>query len=194
MGRRLRSGLETPKSREKLDRSFINGEKIMSNLQAVHGRIIALHRLVNVHLAHRRPFAPAERYELWVRLKNGGERQFTINTRTMPARRGHEVSLIVTQGETPLVLGLVNVSAPCDNNYVRSDPPSLLRWRDALVVLALIVALVAKWREVGALLCVPAAILTLVGAAIARAFARRIRAAQVDRAIGQETQRINRPR
>jgi hypothetical protein len=167
-------------------------EKIMSSLQTVHGRIVELRRYVNAHLTGRRPFAPAERYELWIRPKGGGERKFTLDTRTMPARCGHEVSLIVTTGEPPEILGLVNVSAPCEANYIRTDPPSLLRGRDALGVLALIVALVAKWGAVGAVLCVPVGIAYLIGAAITRAIVRRIRAAQVDQAVKQETRRINR--
>jgi hypothetical protein len=165
----------------------------MSSFQTIHGRIVELRRYVNAHLTGRRPFAPAERYELWIRPKGGGERKFTLNTRTMPARCGHEASLIVTTSEPPEILGLVNVSAPCSANTIRTDPPPLLRWRDALVVLALPVALVAKWGEVGAVLCVPAGIAYLIGAAITRAIARSIRAAQVDRVIGQETRRMNRP-
>lgn len=165
----------------------------MSSLQTVHGRIIELRHHVNVHLRHRRPFAPSERYELWIRLKGGSECKFTLNTRTMPARCGHEVSLIVTESEAPEVLGLVNVSAPCSANYIRTDPPSLLRGRDALVLLAICMALMAKWEWIGAVLCVPVGIVYLIGAAIVRAIARRRRTLMVDRAIGQETQRINRP-
>lgn len=86
------------------------------------------------------------------------------------------------------------MSAPCDANYIRTGLPLLLRGKDALVVLALCVALIVKLGEVGAALCVPAGILYLVGAAIVRGIVRCVRAAQVDRAIGQETQRINRPR
>ena len=163
----------------------------MSDLQAIHGRIIELRRHVNVHLSHRWPFAPSERYELWIRLKDG-EHQFTLNTRTMPARRGHEVSLIVTGDEKPKVLGLVNVSAPCDVNYLRTDPPWLLNWRDALLVLALGVALMVLWGWPGAVLFVPAGIVYLIGAVILRLIVRLARAAQVDRAIEEETQRINR--
>ncbi|MCL1861461.1 MAG: hypothetical protein FWG52_08025 [Proteobacteria bacterium] len=163
----------------------------MSRLQAVHGRIIELRRHVNVHLSHRRPFAPSERYELWIRVKGGGERQYIIHSRTMPARRGHEVSLIVTGREAAEVLGLVNVSAPCDANYIRTDPPSLLRGRDALVVLALSVALMVKWGGIGAVLCVPAGVIYLIGATIVRAIVRCRRAALVDQAIKQETRRIN---
>lgn len=117
----------------------------MSKLQTVHGRIVELRRHVNVHFSHRRPFASSERYELWIRRKDGSECKFTLNTRTMPARRGHEVCLIVMGSETPEVLGLVNVSAPCEANYIRTDLPFLLRGRDALVVLTLTVALLVKW-------------------------------------------------
>ena len=50
-----------------------------------------------------------DRYELWLRQADGIERKFTIHTRTMPARRGHRVSLIVKRDTNPLqVLGLLN--------------------------------------------------------------------------------------
>jgi hypothetical protein len=63
-----------------------------------------------VHLYGRRPLGPTDRYEIWIKPPDGVERKFTVNTRHMPARRGHEVSLIVTAHQVPRVLALANWS------------------------------------------------------------------------------------
>jgi hypothetical protein len=165
----------------------------MSNLHAVHGRIVDLRRHVNVHLSRRLPFVPSERYELWLRLKSGGERQFTIQTRTMPARRGHEVSLIVTGTQTPQVLGLANWSILDGANYIRTDPPPLLRPRDALIVPGLLMVLTAEWHKTGALLSIPVIVAYLLGALFLRALARDRRAAQVDIEIDREARHTGGP-
>jgi hypothetical protein len=83
----------------------------MPTLQAIHGRLVEVRRFTNVHLyIGRRPLGPTDRYELWIKPPHGAERKFIINTRIMPARRGHEVSLIVTAHKVPQVLGLANWS------------------------------------------------------------------------------------
>jgi hypothetical protein len=66
----------------------------MPHLEATHGHIVDLRRPTNVHLYWRARYGPAERYELWLRDPAGREHQFTIHTRTLPARRGHEVILL----------------------------------------------------------------------------------------------------
>lgn len=161
----------------------------MSDLHVVHGRIVDLRRHVNVHLSRRLPFVPNERHELWLRLKSGGERQFTVQTRTMPARRGHEVSLIVTDTQPPRVLGLANWSILDGANYIRIDPPPLLRPWDALVIPGLFMALVAGWHEAGAVLSIPVTVIYLPVTMLLRARARTRRAAQVDIAIDGEARR-----
>lgn len=165
----------------------------MSDLQTIHGSIVNLRRHVNVHLYHLRPFAPSDRYELWIRCQSGSERKFTLHTRTMPARRGHEVSLIVTPGKTPRVLRLANWTALDGANYVRTDPPALLRPRDTLVVLALSAPLVITWGAAGVMLSVPVALAYLLVVGALRASARIRRAAQVDVAIDREAGRIAGP-
>ena len=75
----------------------------MPTLQAIHGRIVDLRRHTNVHLLYgQRPLGPSDRYELWIKQRDGTERKFRVNTRTMPARRGHEVSVIVTTHKTQI--------------------------------------------------------------------------------------------
>lgn len=99
----------------------------MSRLQCFHGRIVELRRYTNVQLYGRGPLGPTDRYELWIKPSDGVERKFTINTRTMPARRGHDVSIIVTSHKVPLVLALANWSTIDGVNYARTDAPSLFR-------------------------------------------------------------------
>ena len=109
----------------------------MTTLQAVHGRIVELRRHTNVHLYGRRPLGPTDRYELWIKLPDEGERKFTVNTRHMPARRGHEVSLIITRHKVPRVLALANWSTIDGVNYARTDAlarPSLGLHRAAMCV------------------------------------------------------------
>ena len=109
----------------------------MTRLQCFRGRIVELRRHTNIHLYGRRPLAPTDRYELWIKLSYGADRKFTINTRTMPARRGHDVSIIVTSHKVPLVLALANWSTIDGVNYARTDARSLFRvWDFILLPLA----------------------------------------------------------
>jgi len=75
----------------------------MPSLQTVRGRIVELRHHFNYHFKDYRPIRQSDRYELWIRPKGGDERKFTIHTPTMPARYGHEVSLIYTGGRTQKV-------------------------------------------------------------------------------------------
>ena len=68
----------------------------MAALLAIRGRILEVRRYINPTVYWRRPPGPAERYELWLRQLDGREFKITIHTQTMPARRGHMVSVIVS--------------------------------------------------------------------------------------------------
>jgi hypothetical protein len=114
----------------------------MPHLHATHGHIVDLRRHTNVHLYWRGRYGPAERYKLWLRDPAGREHQLTIHTRTLPARRGHEVTLLA---DAHAVLGVVNWSTGTSVNYLRVDPPPLLRLRDLWVPPALLIALVTWW-------------------------------------------------
>lgn len=166
----------------------------MPTLQVVRGRIVDLRRYTNVHLYYgRRPFGPTDRYELWIQQPDGVECKFTVNTRTMPARRGHEVSLIATAHPAPQVLGLANWTAIDGINYVRTDALPLLRVGDFVVLSAAFLATAILYGANGMVLFVPAAVAYLLAAGLARALVRTRRAAQVDQAIGAEAQRMSRP-
>ena len=164
----------------------------MSCLQCFHGRIVELRRHTNVHLYGRRPLGPTDRYELWIKPSNGVERKFTVNTRTMPARRGHEVSLIVTAHKAPQVLGLANWSTIDGVNYARTDAPSLIRAWDFVVLPCAFLAMAIRWSDIGMVLFVPAAVAYLLSAVIVRGVRRTRRAWNVDRAIDVEAWRTSR--
>lgn len=165
----------------------------MPTLQVVHGRIVDLRRYTNVHLYYgRRPFGPTDRYELWIKAHGGVERKFTINTRTMPARRGHEVSLIVTAHKLPQVLGLANWTTIDGVNYARTDAPPLVCVWDFIALSTAFLATAILYGAIGMVLFVPAAVAYLLAAGLGRDLARARRAAQVDRAIDAEAQRMSR--
>ena len=162
----------------------------MPTLQTIRGRIVDLRRHTNVHLLYgHRPLGPSDRYELWIKPREGTERKFTVNTRTMPARRGHEVSVIVTTHKLPRVLGLVNCSTIDGVNYARTDAPPLLRvWEFVTLPVTFIVAAIL-WGGIGMVLFVPTAMVYLLTAGIARAILQGRLARQVDRVIDAEARR-----
>lgn len=152
----------------------------MPLLQAKRGHIVDLRHHVNVHLYWRGRIGPAERYELWLRDSAGCERQFVLHTRTMPARRGHEVTLIV---DAFTVRGIVNWSTGLRVNYLHADLPPLLRLRDPWVSLALLAGLAAWLGALGLLLFLPAALLYFLFAAMIRYATRRWQAMTIERAL-----------
>lgn len=167
----------------------------MPALHAIRGRIVDLRRYINVHLYWRRPPGPTDRYELWLRHDDSTERKFTIHTRTMLARRGHRVSVIVKTETNPLqVLGLFNGETREAVNYMRSDPPSVLRVGDFIALALAFVTMAAKFGDVGVVLFVPGALTYLLVAAFGRAIGQALWAKQVDCAIAQEQARAGKRR
>jgi hypothetical protein len=161
----------------------------MPELQTFNGRIVDLRRHVNVHWRHLHPFAPTDRYELWLRGPDGIERKFTVHTREMPARRGHEVSLITIPHRRPRVLALTNWTTIDGVNYARSEPPGLVRVGDVLWLTAGLVGMTAWLGDAGMVLFVPAAAVVLVVVSAVRWVARQRLSWRVDRAIDLEAWR-----
>lgn len=167
----------------------------MPTLHAIRGCIVDLRRYTNVHLYWRRPPGPTDRYELWLRQDDGNERKFTIHTRTMPARCGHRVSVIVKMDTHPLqVMGLFNGETREAVNYMRSDPASILRVGDFIALALAFVAMAAKFSDVGVALFVPGALTYLLVAAFGRAIGQALCAKQVDYVISQEQARVGKRR
>lgn len=164
----------------------------MSELLAIHGHVVELRRHVNEHLRHLRPFMPTERYELWLRAPDGAERKFTLHTREMPARRGHEVSLITTQHNPPRVLALANWTTVDGVNYARSEPAGVVRGVDLAGLAAALVGASAWLGLVGLAFGLVVAPALMAAAAAVRWLARRRLAWLVDLAIDEEAgRRVN---
>ena len=111
----------------------------------------------------------------------GLELKFTVQSRTMPARRGHEVTVIeyVIRGQ-PMVAALINWTTMEAVNYAQIDPPWLLRGWD-LGVLVLLCIGAASWFEDAALVvAVAAGAVWLWAAAAVRAVWCLVQARQVD--------------
>lgn len=164
----------------------------MPDLQTFHGHLVDVRRHVNVHWRHLYPIAPTDRYELWLRAPDGTERKFTVHTRDMPARRGHEVSLITTTHIRPRVLALANWTAIDGVNYARSEPPGLVRMGDLLWLALSFVGMSAWLGDAGMVLFMPGAAVAAAGVAAVRWVARRRLARRADRAIDLEAWRTAR--
>ncbi len=163
----------------------------MSELPTFHGHIVELRRHVNVHWRHLHPIAPTDRWELWLRGPDGTERKFTVHTREMPARRGHEVSLITTTHSRPRVLALANWTTIDGVNYARSEPPGLVRVSDVPWLAASFIGMTAWLGDAGMVLFVPVAAVLLAGVATVRWVVRQRLAWRVDRAIDLEAWRTS---
>jgi hypothetical protein len=121
---------------------------IMWRIKTVTGTIIESSRFTNKPMHwHERPVCN-ERCELWLATSHEDEHGFVIYTKLIPARRTHCVTLVLG-GST--VLGLYNATTGASANYVRQDPPFLIKGLDILVL--------AVWAIVG---CICAAMGWLV--------------------------------
>lgn len=98
------------------------------DLQTFHGHLVDLGRPSTCTGANC-TFAPTDRYEPWLRAPDGTERKFTVHTREMPARHGHDVSLITTH-RRPRVLALANWTTIDGVNCACSEPRGLVRASD----------------------------------------------------------------
>lgn len=162
----------------------------LSELHVIRGRIVDLRRYINAHVYWRRPPSPTERYELWIRQLDGREFKITIQTQTMPARPGHVVSVIVkANASSAHVLGLYNASTMDAANYMRTDPPLLLRLSE-FVTLAVVFLLMAAWLgDVGMVLFLVLALIYLLTASFSRTIYRALWRARVERVLADEAAR-----
>jgi hypothetical protein len=101
----------------------------------------------------------------------------------MPARRGHEVSLITTTHRRPRMLALANWTTIDGVNYARSEPPCLVRVGDVLWLAAGFVGMTAWLGDAGMVLFVPVAAVVLAVASAVRWAARQRLGWRVDRTI-----------
>lgn len=114
------------------------------------GRIVEIRRFV-VPLELYAPTDNRERWDLWVKSADGSERQFAINCRTMPARRGHRVGLATHAGEA---VGIVNLTTGARLNFASTNAGVLfLPWELFVAAVFLLMSLyLASARDASGLL------------------------------------------
>lgn len=157
----------------------------MTKFFVIRGRVIEVRHYVNVHLWWQAPLAPTDRYEFWIRDSDNREWKFIIDTRTFVARRKHQVALIV-EGE--LVHGMTNRTTRSAINYVRNDPPILLRAWDLLAPPAIFVGLLRAFDDTAMILFIPTLLLYFGMSLSVRWIFRFSLEKRVDRAIRNETE------
>jgi hypothetical protein len=159
----------------------------MAVLLSIRGRILEVRRYINPSVYWRRPPGPAERYELWIRQLDGREFKITIHTRTMPARRGHMVSVVMRGPVSAAwVMGLFNASTMDAVNYMHTDPPPLLHVWECVTLPFVFLIIAACFGDVGAVLYIGAAAVYLLIVALSRLISWTVSARHVDEILADE--------
>jgi len=154
----------------------------MARLTIVAGIVLETQRYINVPMRFGERYLARERREVWLRGSDGRESRWIIHTRELPARRGHQVVLVVRK---QWVVGLVNISTGADINYPCVDPPFLLRAFDLFTIIGIAIALPIGLRAAGFVLLLPAGVFYLVSAICARIVWRWRLRRRVDKAIDE---------
>lgn len=153
----------------------------------VMGTVIEEHRYINVPLRWCEQYPARERREFWLARSDhrGQEVKLTVHSAWMPARPGHEVCVLLHNDD---VVGLANMDTGRQINFVRADPPLLVRRCDVVVTLGTLVAgfvAMAAWDARGLLLTIPCAALYLSGCTLKRLMSRWTLRRQVGHAIAE---------
>ena len=154
----------------------------MARLTVVDGTIIETQRYINVPMRFGERYLARERREVWLLGSDSRESKWIIHTRQLPARRGHRVALLLKQ---EWVVGILNTSTGAEVNYVRADPPFLLRGVDLLVIVGALILLPCFLGEAGLVVAGLAIVAYLPAVIAARAVHRWWLRALVDAAIRQ---------
>lgn len=146
----------------------------------VTGELTEVQRYINVPMRWCEQYPSRERREFWIAADNGNDVKVTVHSRVMPARRGHRVNVLM-RGE--LIVGLANLTTGRQVNFVRADPPLLVRRCDGLAALGILgvgIAAAWAWDARSLLFAVPAAVLYLPLVALGRFLMRGRLRMQVD--------------
>ena len=149
------------------------------------GELKEVKRYINVPLRWGEQYPARERREFWLARTDGIDQEvkLVVYSRSMPARRGHEVCVLLL-GE--LVVGLVNLSTGRRINFVGADPPLLLRRCDVLAAVGIFVSgaiVAASWDVRSLLLTVPLSLLYVPYRALGRLLWRTRLRGQVGRGL-----------
>jgi hypothetical protein len=148
------------------------------------GRIIEIRRHV-VPLGLYGQDAIRERWELWIKTPDGTEEKHVAACRSMPARRGHHVVLVLEAGA---LVGLFNLTTRVRANFAQADPAPLYRPLDIVVPVGLLfaslfaAALVAPWLF---LVAVPLAVLYIPLLVLTRGLSRYSMRGRVEKMLDQ---------
>ena len=157
----------------------------MSKFWYVTGELTEVQRYINVPMRWCEQYPARERREFWLTRTDGIDQEvkLVVHSRSMPARRGHEVCVLLL-GE--LFVGLVNLSTGRRANFVRADPPLLLRRCDVQAAIGIFVvgaALAASWDVRSLLLIVPIGLLYVPCRVLGRLLWRTRLRGHVDRSL-----------
>ncbi|MCK6393074.1 hypothetical protein [Zoogloea sp.] len=157
----------------------------MSKFWYVTGQLTEVQRYINVPMRWCEQYPARERREFWLARTDGVDQdvKLIVHSRSMPARRGHEVCVLLL-GE--LVVGLVNLNTGRQVNFIRADPPLLLHRCDGLVSVGIIAsgaALALGWDVLVLVGAAPLGVLYLPVQVIRRLLARTWLRGHVDRGL-----------
>jgi hypothetical protein len=129
----------------------------MCKFYVVQGRVVEVQRFINVPRSIWEEHPARERRELWIATPMGREIKLVVHSRQMPARYGHQVEALLVGGQ---LVGLHNVTTGGQVNFVKADPPVLLRRAHVAAVMALMLGCFVG-------LVAGAVLLPLIGGAVA---------------------------
>ena len=150
--------------------------------KTVIGRVIEVRRFVNGPSRWARWGNWRERHEFRLAGNGNVERKWIVQTATLPARRGHPVVALVRRGQ---LIGLFNESPDQAVNYLRTDPPSLLRLCDLWVSLLLLAGALSWLGVIGLVLALPAGLTYAFAAMAVRLLVSRHHVAHIDEALDE---------
>lgn len=150
--------------------------------KTVIGRVIEVRRFVNGPSRWARWGNWQERHEFWLAGRGNVERKWIVQTATFPARRGHAVVALVRSDQ---LIGLFNESTGQAVNYLRTDPPALLRLRDLWVSLLLLAGALSWLGVIALVLALPAGLIHTCAAMAVRLLVSRRYARRIDEALDE---------
>lgn len=127
----------------------------------ITGELAEVQRYINVPMRRCEQYPARERREFWIAADDGRDIKLVVHSRVMPARRGHQVNVLLL-GDW--VVGLANLTTGRQVNFVSEDPPLLLRKCDALAVLGILtggLATAFAWDVRSLVLTVPVVLVYL---------------------------------
>lgn len=71
----------------------------MPAFSSISGRLVEVHRFINVPIRWADQYSARERRELWIMDADGRERKLVVHSRALPARNGHMIEVLTWNGK-----------------------------------------------------------------------------------------------